>query len=80
MQNPLLEGGDLSTMIAIDPKSTQVDEFGNATYRNRRTVSAKMYCSLVYSKLQARGTSVKKPVSSLHKRTLVDCLSGQVAI
>lgn len=42
LQNPLLEGGDLSTMIAIDPKTTQVDEFGNSTYRNRRTVSAEI--------------------------------------
>lgn len=39
-ENPLLEGGDLSTMIAIDPKTTQTDEFGNAMYRNRRTMNS----------------------------------------
>jgi len=26
-------------MIALDPKDTQVDEFGKPMYRNRRTVS-----------------------------------------
>lgn len=39
-ENPLLEGGDLSTGIAIDPKSTQMDEFGKPMYRNRRTMNS----------------------------------------
>ncbi|XP_052222952.1 transcription initiation factor IIB-like isoform X2 [Dreissena polymorpha] len=40
-ENPLLEGGDLSTMIAIDPTSAQqLDEFGKPMYRNRRTVNS----------------------------------------
>ncbi|KAL4218993.1 Transcription initiation factor IIB [Mactra antiquata] len=39
-ENPLLEGGDLSTMIAIDPKDSQVDEFGKPMYRNRRTMNS----------------------------------------
>ncbi|XP_053381051.1 transcription initiation factor IIB-like isoform X2 [Mercenaria mercenaria] len=39
-ENPLLEGGDLSTMIALDPKDTQMDEFGKPMYRNRRTMNS----------------------------------------
>lgn len=45
LQNPLLEGGDLSTMIALDPKDTAVDEFGKPMYRNRRTVSESLNIS-----------------------------------
>ncbi|KAJ8300570.1 hypothetical protein KUTeg_022089 [Tegillarca granosa] len=37
-ENPLLDGGDLSTMIATGPGSEQMtDEFGKPMYRNRRT-------------------------------------------
>ena len=38
LQNPLLDGGDLSTMIATDPSSMTYDEFGKPMYKNRRTV------------------------------------------
>ncbi|KAH3798393.1 hypothetical protein DPMN_151992 [Dreissena polymorpha] len=40
-ENPLLQGGDLSTMNAIDPTSAQqLDEFGTPMYRDRRTVNS----------------------------------------
>ncbi|WAR30990.1 TF2B-like protein [Mya arenaria] len=40
-ENPLLEGGDLSTMIAFDPKTTQqMDENGKPMYKNRRTMNS----------------------------------------
>lgn len=40
-ENPLLEGGDLSTMIAMSPGSEQpTDEFGKPIYRNRRTMAS----------------------------------------
>lgn len=40
-ENPLLEGGDLSTMIATSPGTEQtVDEFGKPMYRNRRTMNS----------------------------------------
>lgn len=40
-QNPLLEGGDLSTMIATGVGGSEgvLDEHGKPMYRNRRTVS-----------------------------------------
>lgn len=38
-QNPLLEGGELSTMIAAGPGMECRDEFGKPMYRNRRSVS-----------------------------------------
>ena len=38
-QNPLLEGGELSTMIAAGPGMDCRDEFGKPMYRNRRSVS-----------------------------------------
>ncbi|KAL8569596.1 Transcription initiation factor IIB [Nucella lapillus] len=36
-ENPLLEGGELSTMIAAGPGMDCRDEFGKPMYRNRRT-------------------------------------------
>ncbi|XP_051868340.1 transcription initiation factor IIB isoform X1 [Narcine bancroftii] len=39
-QNPLLNGGDLSTMIGKGTGSASFDEFGNAKYQNRRTMSS----------------------------------------
>ncbi|KAK3086990.1 hypothetical protein FSP39_000088 [Pinctada imbricata] len=40
-ENPLLDGGDLSTMIASGPGSESVtDEFGRPMYRNRRTLNS----------------------------------------
>lgn len=40
-QNPLLDGGDLSTMIATGVGGSEggLDEHGKPMYRNRRTVS-----------------------------------------
>ncbi|CAC5424140.1 TFIIB [Mytilus coruscus] len=38
--NPLLDGGDLSTMIATDPTSMSYDEHGKPMYKNRRTISS----------------------------------------
>lgn len=39
-ENLLLDGGDLSTTITIDPSSTATDEFGKPLYRNRRTMNS----------------------------------------
>ncbi|XP_060074698.1 transcription initiation factor IIB-like [Ylistrum balloti] len=40
-ENPLLDGSDLSTMIAMDPKQEMMtDEFGKPMYRNRRTINS----------------------------------------
>ncbi|XP_074654185.1 transcription initiation factor IIB-like [Tubulanus polymorphus] len=39
-ENPLLGGGDLSTMIMQDKKTAQVDAFGAQMYKNRRTLSS----------------------------------------
>ncbi|VDI41551.1 transcription initiation factor IIB-like isoform X2 [Mytilus edulis] len=39
-ENPLLDGGDLSTMIQVDPTSMSYDEHGKPMYKNRRTMSS----------------------------------------
>uniref|UniRef100_A0A8C7GQ14 Transcription initiation factor IIB n=1 Tax=Oncorhynchus kisutch TaxID=8019 RepID=A0A8C7GQ14_ONCKI len=39
-QNPLLNGGDLSTMISKGTGAASFDEFGNSKYQNRRTMSS----------------------------------------
>ncbi|XP_076455472.1 transcription initiation factor IIB-like [Babylonia areolata] len=39
-ENPLLEGGELSTMIAAGPGMDCRDEFGKPMYRNRRTLNS----------------------------------------
>ncbi|XP_031617020.1 transcription initiation factor IIB [Contarinia nasturtii] len=39
-ENPLLSGGDLSTMIGPGTGSASFDSFGNAKYQNRRTMSS----------------------------------------
>ncbi|XP_056379181.1 transcription initiation factor IIB [Hyla sarda] len=39
-QNPLLSGGDLTTMIGKGTGSASFDEFGNSKYQNRRTMSS----------------------------------------
>ncbi|KAK7497007.1 hypothetical protein BaRGS_00011743 [Batillaria attramentaria] len=39
-ENPLLEGGELSTMIATGPGMDCRDEFGKPMYRNRRTLNS----------------------------------------
>lgn len=43
-QNPLLEGGDLSTMISMGTGSASFDDNGKSIYRNRRQV--KMACQI----------------------------------
>ncbi|XP_037537225.1 transcription initiation factor IIB [Nematolebias whitei] len=39
-QNPLLNGGDLTTMISKGTGAASFDEFGNSKYQNRRTMSS----------------------------------------
>ncbi|KAE8610687.1 hypothetical protein XENTR_v10012202 [Xenopus tropicalis] len=39
-QNPLLSGGDLTTMIGKGTGAASFDEFGNNKYQNRRTMSS----------------------------------------
>lgn len=39
-ENPLLDGGELSTMIATGPGMECRDEFGKPMYRNRRTLNS----------------------------------------
>uniref|UniRef100_A0A7N6ARM7 Transcription initiation factor IIB n=1 Tax=Anabas testudineus TaxID=64144 RepID=A0A7N6ARM7_ANATE len=39
-QNPLLNGGDLTTMIGKGTGAASFDEFGNSKYQNRRTMSS----------------------------------------
>jgi len=42
-ENPLLDGADLSTMIGPGTGSASFDDMGNAKYKNRRTVSIRLF-------------------------------------
>ena len=60
LQNPLLEGGDLSTMISMGTGSASFDNDGKSIYRNRRQVRmwAQTYRSAYYNVLYIPSTTI----------------------
>lgn len=43
LQNPLLDGGDLSTIIAYGSSNAHFDEHGRPIYKNRKGVRLYLY-------------------------------------